>query len=334
MKIFEKIKTKVKTGKFKRFYLLNFCFLEISIYDCKRKIRFFPKERFVKDDKPIFYLKVNRDIDDTLFCFQNWIDILNVMHRKFCILCDNKKLEKKILKDITFYDTDFSFLKSKKYKKIVKEQRIDKKWINACFAHLTVFDVAVKESDNYFWNIDADDSFFVTDPKSAALILLRAEEYAEKKGLDAFSFDFWATKTAYKHWSFGITYTKPRKDWFLLLEKNQINWNDYRNLTSVHNIDWVFSHLKNIAAVNLSSFYVDKLYFIHFGRFLGDIKNAFIAKWENGILSHLILSDIFKYPKAKFEIGTPEKIIEISNDEILTGRNGISYYLKLQKLPL
>jgi hypothetical protein len=318
--LFEKIKLNVNNKKVRLIRICNKSVLQYEKDAGGKKhytLPFIPKIQNNKN--PLFYLKVNQDDEDSLICIQYWINIIAEMHADYIIICDNKSLERKILKKIFFPNSNIKFIKStrKSFLPILKKQKLQKKWYKAACAHLTTYIHAKKNNIKHFWNIDADDALFLVEPKKAVTILQTAQDYANENQLDDFSFDFWATKCRGRHWSFGITYTRNSADYIKLLQENIITWDNYKRWTTVHNLDWLFSFLKDSGKLNLKSFYVENMYFIHWGRFIGDMKNAYITTWKNNQMYYPILKDIFKDKRGilpvvsedivhKFELGVSE----------------------------
>lgn len=337
--MFNKLKINLKNGKLRQLEVLNMPFLRYGKFNNKNFSLIFNK-KFQRDEKqkPVFYLKINRNIEDSLLCLQYWINLVDKYGSDFYILCDSENLRKSVLKNLTFYTPEIKFIKSYKteFKKINCFQEIAPNWINASCAHLSVFLHAKKNNIKKYWNIDADDTAFLTEPHSGAKFLEEAQKYAEINNIDLFSFDFWTTKTKNKHWSFGITYTNTTKDILSLLETNKINWNNYRNWTSVRNIDWVFTFLKDTKKLNSKTFYVENLYFIHFGRFFSDLKNANIAYWNKGKMYWPIWSDIFKDKRGVMNIPLTDDIIkfdlQFTQEDCLN--YAIKYFVNWDRLPI
>lgn len=334
-----KIKINIQEGKLNLFEIGNIVLWSYGKFRGKKFNTLNPYKKTENlSTRPTFYLKVNRDIEDSILCLQRWIDIANAYGSDFYILCDNDSLRKRILNNINFYTPEIKFIRSQKdiFKNILKLQNISPKWVNAACAHLTVFEHSKKNNIENYWNIDADDSLFLTEIKNVLGILKEAENYATINDIDLFSFDFWATKTQNHHWSFGITYQRNTKDYFELLKNNFINWENYKNWTSVHNIDWVFTFLKNTTKINAKSFYVENLYFIHFGRFFSDLKNANIAYWSDGKMYWPIWSHIFKDQRGVFEIPQTEDIARLNYDIIQEDclNFAIKHLVKWDRLPL
>ena len=207
--MFKKLKIDVKNGKLRQIEFFNIPIWQYGKFEGK-KFNSLNLNKIIKKqtNKPMFYLKVNRDIDDSILCLQQWINIVNALDGDFYILCDNESLRKRILNKISFYSPDIKFIKSQKsiFSKILKLQQIAPKWINAACAHLSVFKHAQVNNIDKYWNVDADDSLFMTEIKNVVEILKTAQTYADTNNIDLFSFDFWVTKTKNRHWSFGITY--------------------------------------------------------------------------------------------------------------------------------
>lgn len=338
MNLVKKIKIKTENGKLRRIVFFNTALFEYGKTKEGKKFfnfMFTPKNsKSISKDTPVFYLKVNRNIEDTFICLQYWIDITYLMDADFYIICDNKELEINIYKKIKFKNENIKIIKSetRPFKRILKEQKIQKKWYKAAFAHLTVFHHAQKNNIQSYWNIDADDALFLTTPQNAVRILNHAQNYAKENNIDAFSFDFWATKTKGRHWSFGITYIKEHKDFITKIKENNIQWEEYKNYTSVHNIDWIFTFLKDKNIFKFETFYVENLCFLHWGRFFGDMKNSYLVTWKNGKMIYP-LWNIFKDKRAINFI--PEKLIKfdlgINNDECCDF--AVQYLVHLKRIP-
>jgi hypothetical protein len=154
MKLFEKIKIKLKNGKSRQIRILGIPILQYDKSEkCKTKywIPLLTKQK-INNEKPVFYLKVNRDDYWSLNCVQQWINILQYLNADFFILCDKPNINKKILQQIIFYDSNINFIKSCKnnyLKKIVKNIATPY-WVNATYAHLTTFFHAKKTILRHF----------------------------------------------------------------------------------------------------------------------------------------------------------------------------------------
>lgn len=304
MRVFEKIKIKLRSNsQLSKLREFRFCGIPFLICKKKDKKKFYTLPNFTKrkntnKDKLTFYLKVNREDRYSLLCLQHWIDIIANLNADYYILCDKKQLELKILRNIEFYDEDIKFIKSsnsKLLKKIVKNIAT-KFWVKATFAHLTTFEHSKANNIPYFWNIDADDTMFLVPPKKAAEIINEAQTYALKNNIDAFSFDMWFSKTISRHWSFGITFTNNKKDWFSIFENNKdVTWRKpYEQYDDFFNLDWFFTSLRDRKISHNETWYIGNMQFIHWGEFFTNVMNAGYCKWENNKLIFPILQNIFK----------------------------------------
>ena len=300
MKIFEKIKINIKDGKSYQYRLFG---IPIFQYDkfkdskitLKNLIHFSPK---IKNNEPVFYLKVNRNEDYTFSCLQHWINTVEMMGADYYILCDKPKLERSILKRIVFPNSNIKFLKSCRDNNLKKyvDKIATKFWAKAAYAHLTTFLHAKNNGFQSFWNVDADDTTFTVMPEKCIQILKKAENYAKDNKIDAFSFDMWNSRTKNVHWSFGITYTQMNKDWFDIFDKNiKIDWKTkYSSYATEWNADFFFTHLRDTGEATIQQFYVDNLIFIHWGSFMINIIGSNICQFKNGKIIYPIISKILK----------------------------------------
>jgi hypothetical protein len=293
--MFELIKTRTRACNVRHLFLGDICLVKQYRANGGLKFEFLPNNR-VNKEKLTFFLKVNRLNSATTFNLQQWLDVIAAMDGDFYILCDNHKLKAEILKKNFFKDTDIKFLKSRRgeFNKIAEFQKLAPSWIKAAEAHLSTYWYANRFGLKEFWNIDADDSFLSAPPEKVAQLLTEAQSVARAERIDNLSFDFWHTKTEGRHWSFGATYTQNLNDTLGILEQSAINWPEYKNYTTVYNLDWVFTHLGNKNLLNNKTFYVEGLLFYHWGEFFYDLKNCYLAYWEDGKMIYPILNDIYK----------------------------------------
>lgn len=326
MKFFEKIKIKLQNGKLNQYRIFDIPILEIEKEKGKNirlKLPFLKKQKINKKH-PVFYLKVNRQDDNLFLCLQQWIDSVNLIGADFYILCDKKKIERNILKSIKFPNSNINFLKSNRGKELQKfvDKIATKIWKKAAYAHLTTFSHAKKNNITSFWNVDADDTTFLVKPERCAEILNKAEAFANEHDIDAFSFDMWNSRTKNVHWSFGITYTQMKKDWFKLFEENtKLNWTEkYSSYATDWNVDFFFTHLRDVKVAKIAHFYVDNLMFIHWGAFLINIIGSSICQFKNGNIIYPIISEIFKNKTVGIIPIVPEGIkfdLNITEDECI-----------------
>ena len=302
MKLFRKIKLKTEEGFSRRILLCNHTICQYdSIKDDRQKRHmqfYYPSAKKIgsysnnPNNKRVFYLKVNRNTNYAFLCLQNWINVVNELNADFYIICDKRELELKILERICFKNKNIKFLKSynTKIKKYVKYMAVPG-WRNAAKAHLTTFVHARENNINNFWNIDADDTMFMTTPNKVAEMISKAEAYATENNISAFSYDMWYSQEEAKHWSFGITYTNSNVDWFKLFDSENIEWTSKYNCQKPYNIDWFFTYLRNCRNIKNETFYLDRVKFIHWGNFNCCHPSAAISTWENGKINY----PIFKY---------------------------------------
>ena len=325
MKLFEKIKIRLKNGKSTQFRICDIPVLQISEAKGKKKIilPFFNKHEINKNT-PVFYLKVNSQADYLFLCLQHWIKVIDSIGADYYILCDNKKIERNILKKIIFPNSNIKFIKSCRGKELKKyvDRIATKYWKKAAYAHLTTFLHAKKNNIHSFWNIDADDTTFLVKPERCVQILNTVEIYAKENNIDAFSFDMWNSRTKNIHWSFGITYTQMNKDWFKIFEDNyKLKWNEkYSSYLAEWNVDFFFTHLRDAKAAKIGHFYVDNLMFIHWGDFLFNIIGSSICQFKNGNIIYPIIFNIFKNESVGIITISPEGVkfdLGVTEDECI-----------------
>lgn len=212
----------------------------------------------------VFYLKVNLDFPFAIRCLQYWLDVISIYRGGVVIVCDKPALKKTIL-DRCRFKNGLNFIESEiSEQKHYVENIYSPRWYNAAYAHLTTFYHADKTDVQKYWNIDADDTQFCLPPEKTAEVLKNVENYAEKNSIDAFSLDMHASRTANAHWSFGITYISDNSKIFALLKNPDADWQSFKKL-DLYNVDWYMSYLRDKNKIRAESFYLDEMYFIHFG---------------------------------------------------------------------
>lgn len=242
----------------------------IKTHNKKVRIKF-PFLRRQNKQPLMFYLKYNSPNFHSIWCLHKWIETIADLGGRYVIVCDNQKLEEKIIANTTFNDDYYKFIKSDRrtLKHIIKNI-CDKTWINAGFSHLTTFTHAKANNIEEFWNIDVDDTTFFETPQKIADSLKKVMEYSKINNLDVFSYDMHASRFNNRHWSFGVTYTRNNsklveiiknaktKDW-------QRNYFDLQKLFGDFNLDWYFTYLKDNKLINAKTFNINNLYFAHWG---------------------------------------------------------------------
>lgn len=247
--------------------------------------------------KRIVYFKINREADYTMMCVQHWINIADILNAKLYFVCDNKNLERTIVRNSTFRDGSTCFIRSRRRElKHIAENIYTDFWGNATYAHLTPFYHAQENGFAKYWTIDADDTMFLLAPHRVAQILQDAEIIAEEKNASAFSLDMWRSKTLGRHWSLGIVYIRNNGDLCRLFEKNEdLNWTeDYQWVGTPFNIDWFFNYLKDHKLACIESFYVENCYFIHWGDLMRNTVGSGIFIWSDGKLILPIMKSVYQ----------------------------------------
>lgn len=245
-----------------------------------------------------FYLKINRDETFAYRNLERWIEVACLFGADCYILCDQQRIKKTIIEKnillgkIVFISSD----RNAESEKIAHNIVIDKKWFNAALAHMTTFWNADANGYDYFWNIDADDTFVCLSAERIKELFALCEDYAEKHQIDCFSLDMWRTVTGGAHWSFGITYTNAHRNWRSIIERRSAE-PDYRNRNEFmrSNIDWFFTYLKEEEkSLKLDTFYFENLKFIHYADdFIDKPVDSGFYHWKGGKLTFPILIHCF-----------------------------------------
>lgn len=288
------------------FFKINiFEYISIHTYDASsqhhiiylfgHKLCSFKNKKEVENlDKKVFYFKVNRQADYTLMCIQHWVNTIRYFDCDFYFVCDNKRLERDIVRYICFKDTNIKFIRSqRKQLKKIANNLYTKYWKNATYAHLTPFYHAKEHAFKQYWTIDADDTMFLLNPPRVAEILERVETLAKQRNTTALSLDMWRTRTHGKHWSLGVVYIRDNVDLCHYFEETtSLDWTKaYEQIDVAFNVDWYFNYLKDSKNVAIETFYVENAYFIHWGDMLRNILGCSVYYWWN----HMLLLPIIKY---------------------------------------
>lgn len=267
----------------------------------------------------VFYLKINREKEYTLTNLRHWIDAASVNKGNIIyILCDNETLKDKIMAAFELNGDKIRFLKSiyddKDIEEIINNTSLGT-WKKIAYAHLTTFLHARENNFREFWNIDADDTFLCMDALRLSEVFSQVEEYCKEHRIHLSNLDMWHSVSRYEgwsdvlHWSFGMTYTDNSVDWIPIL-KNHMRDEQYRRMKKLHsNIDWYFTYLSRYTELNIKSFYIENLRFIHYyGNFIDYPHKGTIYHYKNGKLTFPIL----KYCFGLEEMGE----INIAGDDI------------------
>lgn len=214
-----------------------------------------------------FYLKINQDTRRAISYLNYWIEAA-LLHGGDCyVLCDKEELVMKI-KESLLLSGAVKFIKSNRTGMNARIMsgfpKIENNFLYAGYAHLTAFSHANECEYESFWNIDADDTEICLSAERSAELLLCAESYAQEHGFDCFSLDMHCSRCRGKHWSFGVTYVKNRRDWFDLMYRH-ISDEAYidRSVEIKFNLDWYFTYLSTCQELKIRTFYFENLKFIH-----------------------------------------------------------------------
>lgn len=214
-----------------------------------------------------FYLKIDKGSRLAIENLSRWVRTVSLMGGDYYILCDRDDVIQKVKDTLILPDT-VTFLKSEReLEEVVSIARSiipEGGMLYAGFAHLTTFLHARDQSYDFFWNIDADDTQFCLPEGRIIKLLECAGRYAEENGMDCFSLDMHTSRTGGQHWSFGVTYTKNRRDWLPIL-RSHANDREYleKKWGQRFNIDWYFTYIRSLKELKLETFYFENLKFIH-----------------------------------------------------------------------
>ena len=136
---------------------------------------------------------------------------------------------------------------------------------------------------------------FEINADDCAKILDDISNYAKNNDIKAFSLDMHTSRTKGKHWSFGITYTDSEFDWFDIFDNNDsTKWREkYLSYDYHFNLDWFFTYLRDNNFCNIKTFYIENLFFIHYGDFLSNSIGSGVFHWVNNRIKFPILLEIF-----------------------------------------
>lgn len=247
-----------------------------------------------------FYLKVNRIEIYAFNCLQKWVDALSLIENaRIVLICDRdefvyglRELEKKgeysILDKVEIMK---SAREDERLQRIV-EKTCSQKWEPAGYAHLSTFLDASRDKEP-FWNIDADDVYFTVSPQRVCEILKCVENTAKDRKIDVFSLDMHVSHLEGMHWSFGVTYTANNVNWLERMEEYLDSYTLMKSYLGESNLDWYFTFLRAQSELNIESFYVENLRFIHYhSDFLRGCLYCGIYYCENGRYYSPIMSAV------------------------------------------
>lgn len=314
MKIFKKV-TLIKSKYYKicRIYIFDhpfFQYMEITKRNKNKKFYQAINNRFLpKNNQRIFYLKVHRQHKTSVDCIKHWVEIAEAMNGFIYFICDNKNLQREILKKITFKKRNFNFIKSDRktlknvINKILHNVLCEKLWKRIAFSMLTPFIHAAKHNYLISYNIDADDILLLLQPQQAAAALINAEKYASVSKLDLLNIDMFVSKTFGIHWSFGaVLCLNPQK--CIDTVKQNINWRKNTELINKYklfwinkynfNIDWFFTFLRDTEQLDMRTFYIENAGIVHMPDCILNHESAFMLQWQKGKINFPILRNFYE----------------------------------------
>lgn len=315
-----KVKTYIKDKRYGRVYFV-FLFGK-QIYPTKRQHQ---TNAWVDPYQPIMYFKINRMSDYARPCVQHWVNIAYHMQADYYFICDNVQLQYHLLKTVSFPGADIKFIKSirKPLAAVCKNISTDN-WKNATYAHLTPFYHAEKLSIKSLWAIDADDTMLCLKHYRSAQVLKSVQNSAKKNNDAVISLDMWSSRTLGRHWSWGVAFVNDSIDFIRIFSENQSrSWSAfYRNINiDSYNLDWFFTYLRDYKKIQIKTFYVENLYFIHWGSFLRSPIYSSVLFWQNGKIVFPVLNNIFYLKQAGIiDVAAEQKITlpdEITQQESL-----------------
>ena len=249
-------------------------------------------------NRRVFYFKINQQASYTLMCIQHWLNIAAEMDADFYFICDNRRLERQIVRNLHFRDSDIKFIPSDRF----KLRRIAKclwtgPWEMATYAHLTAFYHARSLGIKQSWMIDADDTMFFLYAEQTAKILRNVENVANHDKISAISLDMHWSQMYGKHWSLGVVYVNNIMDFCEIFQTVQsLDWiKPYQEIDDVFNLDWFFNYLKDTNKKKIETFYVENCYFFFFfPDFMRTLIGRALCFWQNGKIVYPLIKDIYR----------------------------------------
>lgn len=255
----------------------------------------------------VFYLKVNRGNGYVIPNLKHWLDATMLYEDAIVyILCDNPELKERIRLKISVEEGRVSFLESERndqtMNEILREVCITNQWIRIGQAHLTTHWNADAHGYQFFWNIDADDTFVFLDPLRMVDMFHCVEEYSLRNGVHMNSLDMWRSVSVHekwetgKHWSLGVVFVDNRVDWKTTLAtySKQVRKARKSILTTEDNLDLYFTYLKDIGAESIETFYFENMKFAHFyDNFLNFSHKSGMCHWESGMINYPIIEHCY-----------------------------------------
>lgn len=276
----------------------------------------------------VFYLKVNRNNNYVIPNLKHWLDACMLYDNSIIyILCDNDNLKKKIEQELVIDYNRVSFLESDRdcseMNEVLHQICAVNKWVKVGQAHLKTHWHADEQGHDFFWNIDADDTFVCLDPIRIVEMFQSVEQYSKSMEITMNGLDMWRSMSVHEHWSkgdnwsLGITFVDNRVDWKTLLMEHR---KEPRQLKKIYetdsdaNLDWYFTYLRDIKAERIETFYFENMKFMHFYDYFINFPHlSSFSHWKDGKIKYPILEHCFG-SKARKEIPIASDIIRFDMD--------------------
>lgn len=267
MKLFSKIRINYTKGKLRQVRIFDipvWQYEKSELTNNKLKLSFPLFNKSPKSDL-VFYLKFNSaNFHYNIASLEHWINIVNAMGGDYYIICDNKNLERQILSQLKFDNSNIKFIQSDNTisSKLIKAIAIPF-WRKAARAHLTTFYHAQKIGLNSFWNIDADDTMFFDEASNVAAALKIVQKYAVENNINCFSLDMHSSYFNGILWNFGVTFVYDTGACIKAIKEID---GRMKQETPYCGADNYFRHLKNKNLLNCKTYNINNCYFVHWGQ--------------------------------------------------------------------
>ena len=233
------------------------------------------------------FLKFNRIGETEDSCLSFWLKLFK--NYQLYIVCDlfnvNDKIPKNLKKltkgiNVEFINSNYSL--GDEYLHYVKSKKRA-----MASANFTCFDY-IKDTDESFWIIDADDTYFI-DPNFEILRkkLQNAESYLKEHELDGFSLDFYRNYN--DTWTFGVCLLKSTINWKLIKD---IKAEELQRYNLPGNGDSVFDVLGRLGKFKLKNFVIDNTQFRHVYNNFRKLPNSFYSWKDNKLWDMPLKSDV------------------------------------------
>lgn len=244
-------------------------------------------------DKRVFYLKINQCTEFSIRCFWHWYRTVEELGAEYYVVVDNEKV-KTVLTNL-FMSNDRSvpvFIASyrKRFADLFQgiDFKTDRNWNNIGAALYTPLFHAKDNGYKYIWNIDADDTMFLAEPKTIISFLNEAEQCGIESSIDVFSLDMYYSSMGDGYWTFGVAFVNlTNVDFDTCIKKGKdLVVSEAKRLSWGLRLDAVFQIMANHNVFRCMAFSCDGLWFRHSYQAKQTWKNkqivyAFKNQWTN-----------------------------------------------------